>query len=222
MVEAGTGRLARIPGYRVGGKTGTAQMINPVSRSYADGAYLASFCGFAPVNDPALVGVAMLYDPRGQFYYGGRIAAPLFAAVMKQALRHLDIPPSQRVAEAHAARRRRAGDGGRGSRRRRSDNSARRSFWSPQGSGQQVPLAGLPRTRVAMPRTAPDMLGLTMREAYELAATLGIEIEPSGTGTAQTQIPGPNEALEEGQAVRLHFTPSVGIERAAVESGGGG
>ena len=222
VVEAGTGRLARIPGYRVGGKTGTAQMINPVSRSYADGAYLASFCGFAPVNDPALVGVAMLYDPRGQFYYGGRIAAPLFAAVMKQALRHLDIPPSsvspRRTRPGAAAPETVVADLVEG----RSDNFGAEEFLVAARVGQQVPFAGLPRTRVAMPRTAPDMLGLTMREAYGLAATLGIEIEPSGTGTAQTQIPGPNEALEEGQAVRLHFTPSVGIERAAVETGGGG
>ena len=63
VVLSGTGRLAGIPGYRVAGKTGTAQMINPESRSYVDGAYLASFCGFSPVNDPALVGVVMLYDP---------------------------------------------------------------------------------------------------------------------------------------------------------------
>ena len=94
VVEAGTGRLARIPGYRVAGKTGTAQMINPVSRSYSDGSYLASFCGFAPVNDPVLVGVAMLFDPRGEFYYGGRIAAPLFASVVKKALRLMDVPPT--------------------------------------------------------------------------------------------------------------------------------
>ena len=100
VVESGTGRLAKIPGYRVAGKTGTAQMINPVSRSYADGAYLASFCGFAPVNHPALVGVAMLYDPRGAHYYGGRIAAPLFAAVMRKALRVLDVPPSTSLTPA--------------------------------------------------------------------------------------------------------------------------
>lgn len=93
VVEVGTGRRARIPDYRVAGKTGTAQMINPVSKSYSDGAYLASFCGFAPVNRAALVGVVMLYDPRGELYYGGSIAAPLFQAVMRRALRSLDVPP---------------------------------------------------------------------------------------------------------------------------------
>ena len=95
VVEDGTGRLAKVAGYRVAGKTGTAQMINPETRSYVDGPYMSSFCGFAPVNDPALVGVAMLYDPRGEHYYGGRIAAPLFSAVARNALRILDVPPSR-------------------------------------------------------------------------------------------------------------------------------
>ena len=100
VVEDGTGRLAKVAGYRVAGKTGTAQMINPKTRSYADGPYMSSFCGFAPVNNPALVGVAMLYDPRGEHYYGGRIAAPLFSAVARNALRILDVPPSRSLTPA--------------------------------------------------------------------------------------------------------------------------
>ena len=92
VVKEGTGRRAAIKGYRVAGKTGTAQMINPVSRSYRDGVYMASFCGFAPVENPAVVGVAMLYNPSGQHYYGGLVAAPLFARVMRPALRLLEVP----------------------------------------------------------------------------------------------------------------------------------
>ena len=95
VVQRGTGRRAAVAGYRIGGKTGTAQMINPVSRSYRDGVYMASFCGFAPVDDPAVVGVAMLYNPRGQHYYGGLVAAPLFSAVTRSALRLLDVPPTE-------------------------------------------------------------------------------------------------------------------------------
>ncbi len=106
VVESGTGRRAQIPGFRVAGKTGTAQMINPVTRSYANGAYMASFCGYAPVSDPKLVGVVMLYDPRGRHYYGGVIAAPLFSAVVKKALRSLDVPPNHilRVSKPAPAR----------------------------------------------------------------------------------------------------------------------
>ncbi len=95
VVKEGTGRRAAIPGYTVGGKTGTAQMINPVSRSYRDGVYMASFCGFAPVENPALVGVAMVYNPRGQHYYGGLVAAPLFSTVVRSALRLMGVPPTQ-------------------------------------------------------------------------------------------------------------------------------
>lgn len=223
VVEAGTGRLAKIPGYRVAGKTGTAQMINPVSRSYKDGAYLASFCGFAPVNDPALVGVAMLYDPRGQWYYGGRIAAPLFASVMKQALRHLDVPPSNVMPQL--ARRPGTGipeaaiadlvEG-------RSDDFGAVEFVAAAAGEEQEAPAGAPRARATLPGDAPDMLGLTMREAFSLANALGIEIEPTGTGIAEAQSPRPNEPLAEGQVVQVRFAPATGLEQAAVKLGGGG
>ncbi len=243
VVEAGTGRLAQIPGYRVAGKTGTAQMINPVSRSYADGAYLASFCGFAPVNDPALVGVAMLYDPRGQFYYGGRIAAPLFSSVMKKALRQMDVAPSyvapQELRPVPPVPDSLLADfvGGRPDDDSESDFLALAETSRPESVGANF---SLPRAlqRPAAPesepvvsadqevnrRVAPDMRGLTMREAFSLAARLGIEIEPTGSGMAQTQFPEPDEALLEGQVLQLHFGLSRIDPRGSGSSavGGGG
>lgn len=207
VVEGGTGRLAQIQGYRVAGKTGTAQMINPESRSYADGAYMASFCGFAPVNDPALVGVVMLYDPRGQFYYGGRIAAPLFSSVMRWALRYLDVPPSKRVPRNRPPTR------------AYSDevlvDFVEGRVESPDGGGTlasaQNPTdaepSGLTESEPdATPKAvAPDMRGLTMREAFSLAASLGIRIESTGSGVAQEQFPAPSEVLADGQVLRLRF-----------------
>lgn len=243
VVEAGTGRLAQIPGYRVAGKTGTAQMINPVSRSYSGGAYLASFCGFAPVNDPVLVGVAMLYDPRGDFYYGGRIAAPLFSSVVKKALRQMDVAPS-RVLPQDPSPVPPVPDslladfvGG-----RPDDDGGSHFLAFPEASGpvsltanlgppQAVHRAPVLDPTPAVPvdhgierRVAPDMRGLTMREAFSLAARLGIEIEPSGSGMAQTQSPEPNETLLEGQILRLHFglSPMGPGEAGSSVVGGGG
>ena len=207
VVEGGTGRLAQIQGYRVAGKTGTAQMINPESRSYADGAYMASFCGFAPVNDPALVGVVMLYDPRGQFYYGGRIAAPLFSSVMRWALRYLDVPPSKRVprdrppAKAYSDEllvdfvegRVESPDGGDTLASAQDPTDA-----EPSGLAESQP-DSTPKA------VAPEMRGLTMREAFSLAASLGIQIESTGSGVAREQFPAPGEVLADGQFVRLRF-----------------
>ncbi len=248
VVENGTGRLARIPGYRVAGKTGTAQMINPVSRSYTDGVYLASFCGFAPVDDPALVGVAMLYDPRGQHYYGGQIAAPLFAAVMKKALRILDVAPSPSVPKMRESPNPVPDMTLVDFIEDRADETDDSEFSPMAAELPDDPDASLVETvsvhqpadlessgSVVQPSdsaggsdgelpTAPDMRGLTLREALALGARLGIRVKPVGSGIGRSQSPEPNEVLAEGQVLRVHFThsPEVATRSGRTGQGGGG
>jgi cell division protein FtsI (penicillin-binding protein 3) len=94
MLEAavqpgGTGPRARIAGWRVAGKTGTAHKLD--NGSYAANKYLSSFVGFAPASAPRLVVAVMIDEPAGQ-YYGGAVAAPVFAQVMQGALRILEVP----------------------------------------------------------------------------------------------------------------------------------
>lgn len=93
----GTAQQAAVPGYRVGGKTGTAKKV--INGRYADKAYQAVFAGMAPMSDPRLVMVVMVDEPRGGKYYGGLVAAPVFSQVMTVALRLLQIPPDQSSAE---------------------------------------------------------------------------------------------------------------------------
>ncbi|MCK9900470.1 serine hydrolase [Frankia sp. Cpl3] len=88
--EEGTAPLAEVAGYRVAGKTGTATRYDPVSHRY-DG-YVSSFVGFAPADDPQVVVEVVLDNPR-TVYYGGQVAAPVFAEVMKFALTTLGVPP---------------------------------------------------------------------------------------------------------------------------------
>jgi cell division protein FtsI (penicillin-binding protein 3) len=82
--EDGTGARAMVDGYQVAGKTGTARKPNEGARGYS-GEYLATFVGFAPVNDPQLVVAVMVDEPQGAFY-GGVVAAPVFSDVMSSAL----------------------------------------------------------------------------------------------------------------------------------------
>ncbi len=89
--EGGTAPLAAVPGYRVAGKTGTVKKLG--KKGYEDHAYLALFAGMAPASDPRLVMVVMIDDPRAGRYYGGEVAAPLFARIMDDALRLLNVPP---------------------------------------------------------------------------------------------------------------------------------
>ncbi len=87
----GTAPEARIPGYRVAGKTGTAQRYDPTCGCYQG--YTGSFIGMAPADDPQLVVAVTLQRPvRG--YYGGTVAAPVFREVMTYALQKLQIPPT--------------------------------------------------------------------------------------------------------------------------------
>ena len=87
----GTGRMAGLHGVRVAGKTGTAQKLDPETRSYFQDRFVAWFVGVAPADDPKLVIVAAVDDPRGRFHTGGMVAAPLFAETAARQLLHLGI-----------------------------------------------------------------------------------------------------------------------------------
>lgn len=85
-----TGGLAKVPGYTVAGKTGTAYIAD--ARGYNKKKYISDFVGLAPVSDPQLVIAVMIRDPKGQ-HFGGQVAAPIFSKVMAAALRILNIAP---------------------------------------------------------------------------------------------------------------------------------
>ena len=89
--DKGTGGAARVPGYRVAGKTGTVR--KSTAGGYAEDNYLSLFAGLVPASDPRLAMVVMINDPRGDQFYGGAVAAPVFSRVMSGALRLLDIAP---------------------------------------------------------------------------------------------------------------------------------
>lgn len=91
VVEEGTGKLAMLHGYRVAGKTGTAQKVIPGKRGYARGKYIASFVGFAPAESPRIVVLVVVDEPRNG-YYGGVVAAPVFARITEQTLAYLGVP----------------------------------------------------------------------------------------------------------------------------------
>lgn len=96
MMEAvtlpgGTARQANIPGYRVAGKTGTAHKLRADRKGYSQNEYRALFAGIAPVSDPRLAMFVVVENPTGQ-YYGGLVAAPVFARVMQESLRLMNVP----------------------------------------------------------------------------------------------------------------------------------
>ncbi len=90
--ENGTGLAARVPGFPVAGKTGTAQKVNPEGRGYISGGYISSFAGFLPTNDPRFVIYVAVDRPR-KGYYGGSVAAPLFSRIARFAVRRAGLAP---------------------------------------------------------------------------------------------------------------------------------
>ena len=93
VCNAGTGKAAQVPGYRVAGKTGTARIAG--KNGYEAHRHIGSFVGIAPVSNPHVVVAVIIHEPTKNGYYGAAVAAPLFEKVMSASLRILDIPPDR-------------------------------------------------------------------------------------------------------------------------------
>jgi cell division protein FtsI/penicillin-binding protein 2 len=95
VVEGGSGTAAKVNGYTVAGKTGTAAKPDPVRGGYSESRYVASFVGFVPATRPRLVVLVTVDEPHGAIW-GGTVAAPAFARIAEFALPYLEIPPDAR------------------------------------------------------------------------------------------------------------------------------
>jgi cell division protein FtsI (penicillin-binding protein 3) len=107
-VLEGTGREAEVKGYSVAGKTGTTQIYDPALKCFSTTRHIASFVGFAPVENPQISIIVVLNEPKTDEYYGGQVAAPVFREIVKRALRYLEIHPRTRpvrsvIAAGHGA-----------------------------------------------------------------------------------------------------------------------
>ncbi|WP_027717326.1 stage V sporulation protein D [Desulfovirgula thermocuniculi] len=233
VVLKGTGRNAFIEGYRVAGKTGTAQVVGE-GGGYVSGKYVASFVGFAPADNPRVCALVMVAEPKGGVYYGSQVAAPVFREVVRDALRYLkvpatpglDKPPSPFTYEEPQPKVRVPAV------TNYPLEVARKVLLEAglgavvQGEGKvvlrQTPVAGTEVARgtavvldLADPGvltheqvvTVPDLTGLTVTEAAEVLSSMGLELEASGVGQAAGQEPAPGTRVPRGNAVRVYFRP---------------
>ena len=233
----GTARAAYTPGYRVAGKTGTAQLIDPDTRTYSSDRYIASFAALAPLNDPSIVTVIVLDSPRGREYYGGQVAAPVFPPLASQALRFRDIPPTEPIDAS-------PGPAGAPSSFDIAEfayeaipeppevladrdgailvsglaptvsMSADESAEQPEGEEQpHKPVGKAAKIRVTAVET-PDFVGMTVREALAEAAVRGIELDMNGTGLAVRQDPAAGTPVQAGALIRVTFGRLVAAAEA--------
>lgn len=103
VVTDGTGTNAAIPGFRVAGKTGTAQKIDPRTGAYSASRFVASFTGYAPADNPQLAMIVVIDEPQGDTQ-GGAVAAPVFSRVGEQVLSYLGVPANAPITLAMASR----------------------------------------------------------------------------------------------------------------------
>lgn len=181
----GSGTLAASSEYPVAGKTGTAQKVDEISGGYADGRYYSSFIGFAPSDEPRLVVLVGIDEPRGGLYYGGQVAAPVFRRIVEASLHYMKVPARTRLPFATTPVE--------------MPKSEEQIFLGREAP-RVVKMQG-GRWRV------PDFRGLTMRGVLEALGTADIALQVSGSGIAKQQTPPPGSVLSSGATCRVFFEP---------------
>ncbi len=235
VVFKGTGRNAFVDGYRAAGKTGTAQVVGERG-GYASGRYVASFTGFAPVNDPKISVLIMIAEPQGGVYYGGLLAAPVFSSLALDTLRYLGVPeqkdlprPKTNPWEVEEERVEVAVPNVVNVPLDEAQKLLREAGLAFEIRGQgkmvygQIPESGalvLTGTTVVLDLSGaggspgqgeqvsvPNLKGMSIREAGNLLESLGVKLQPEGSGLAEGQSPAPGSKLPRGGTVKVEFKP---------------
>ena len=209
----GTAKKAQLDGYTAAGKTGTAQKIDPKTRTYSKSKFVASFVGFAPVNNPAVVIIVVIDEPGGA-YHGGDVAAPVFRQIAEQILPDMGVMPdtdfktSELVAQAAQTpaeiaqlrneEKRREED----VRQQESRESTMPKVSPRDNRGGEIVYAVATSNAILM----PDLRGRSVRDVARACARLGMQIEARGEGGRVVgQMPEAGTELRQGQTVYVDF-----------------
>jgi cell division protein FtsI (penicillin-binding protein 3) len=203
----GTAKKAQLDGYTAAGKTGTAQKIDTKTKTYSKTKFVASFVGFAPVNNPAVVIVVVIDEPGGS-YHGGEVAAPVFRQIAEQILPEMGVIPDtdfkgpelvaralQTPAEISKLRQ------------DEKRQEASRAATMPRvkardNKGGEIVYAVATSNAILM----PDLRGRSVRDVARACAQLGMQVEARGDGGRVVgQMPQPGAELREGQTVYVDF-----------------
>jgi cell division protein FtsI (penicillin-binding protein 3) len=186
--KGGTGTNAALDGYRVAGKTGTAQKVDPVTRTYSPTKRIGSFVGFVPADKPKLTIAVIIDEPQG-VKYGGVVAAPAFRGIAQNSLAYLKIPPNVPIPAT-------------------SKTADAKSSPTPtvevlsygDGDVEEIP---------AGDEIMPNFHGMSMRRVLQVMEKRGINIRLIGSGKAAEQSPPYGHKIRGTDAVWVKFTPSA-------------
>jgi cell division protein FtsI (penicillin-binding protein 3) len=183
VVERGTGLEARVPGFAVAGKTGTAQKL--VDGRYSRTEYNASFVGFAPSRQPEFVIVVVVDSPHGRSYFGGSVAAPIFRRIAEAGLQHRGMPSSINTLPPVLVDRR---------------GNSNQPLRTSGPVSLRVDVAG---QDPGSSRLLPDLRGLGARDAMKELTLRGITARVVGDGIVVGQQPPPGSPIEPGATATL-------------------
>ena len=223
VILNGTGPKARLDGWTAAGKTGSAQKIDPATGRYSPTQLIASFTGFAPINEPAVTILVSLDSPVGQ-HEGGQVAAPVFKRIAEQVLPYLDVPRDAPLGPKLIQAAYKSGEAA---------NDADLEDFSPVDfTAQPDPAARqndlkadnpLPSVTVALDEggdiVVPDFLGKTMRDVTETCLRLGLDPVLVGSGLAVEEAPLSGARVRRSAKITVRFGQLEAAEQAAKPNG---
>ena len=206
----GTAKQAQLDGYSAAGKTGTAQKIDPKTRSYSATKHVASFVGFAPVSNPQIAIIVVIDEPAGA-YHGGDVAAPIFREVAEQILPGLGVMPDievksvpELVAQVNENPERAAKIRDEQVQTEQQRKATLPTVDSNGGRGGEVVYAVATKKAMLM----PDLRGRSVRDVARTCAQLGLQVEARGEGKVLKQNPSAGTEVSTGQLVYVDFRRS--------------
>jgi cell division protein FtsI (penicillin-binding protein 3) len=201
VILHGTGKPARLDGYTAAGKSGTAQKIDPATGRYSPTQYVASFVGFAPVNESTITILVMLDSPVGA-HFGGDVGGPVFKRVAEQTLAYLDVPHDVPVpSNLENAKNQR-----RGSQPHPAEDATETKFAAAVKTNGPV-LVAAPTVEFVDDEIVevPQLAGLTVRGVTEACSSLGLAPSLIGSGVAVEQSPAAGARVLRGSPVTVRF-----------------
>jgi cell division protein FtsI (penicillin-binding protein 3) len=235
VILKGTGTPARLNGYTSAGKSGTAQKIDPLTGRYSPTQYIASFVGFAPVNEPAVTILVVLDSPVGQ-HLGGNLDGPVFKRIAEQVLAYLDVPHDVPVeSDSEYAKKnkssvepddsvvqndRRAADRQTQQEQATFRNVASKSTVARPNSSSSSNSSDAPTTVISEEDSVdvPDLTGQTVRGVTESCSRLGLLPELIGSGVAVEQTPDPGTRVPRGSSITVRFGRAAAVVSPAAVS----
>ena len=252
VVLNGTGKPAMLNGYSAGGKTGTAQKIDPLTHRYSKTMHVASFAGIAPIRNPVISVAVVIDNPKGGKYYGNEVSAPVFAEVAQQVLEYLSVPhdeevrPEKQLLQAKAVKEAGEDDGGNqedvnalyaAANDLPSDDGLKAEVDSQASAAPveketqtvaeaaqpvQAKAANVPAQNGAAAKgnptaappsvvmqtsnqvRVPSLIGLPMRQVILTAASAGLDVDVTGSGSVRQQAPAAGTLVNPGTHIVVH------------------